>query len=285
MSNTLSPLTSSCSRPDEKGKFVVPNAIVFQEALALLAEGREVTLPFKGLSMEPTLHSDSDKVVLAPVSRPLRRLDVVLYRKGDDYLLHRIIRIRKDKIILRGDACADKEEIAPTDVKGILTHIKRENGTLQACAGTEWRRKSRRVVCHNALHQWGHRYFSQQQRRRLAPYYFLLLAILMWSPLGALGKPLDNFVFGIRLDHLVHASIYIFCTWFLMDIRRLRGWQIWLLGCLVGVITESVQYLLPYRGFDINDMAANFLGVSLGWCVVLWLHGRPSVKAVHRRGQ
>ena len=40
---------------------------------------------------------------------------------------------------------------------------------------------------------------------------------------------------------------------------------LWLLSCAVGLVTEGGQWILPYRGFDINDMVANFIGVSLGW--------------------
>jgi VanZ family protein len=50
--------------------------------------------------------------------------------------------------------------------------------------------------------------------------------------------------------------------------RRRYGW-LWLAAMGVAVMTESVQYLLPYRGFDINDLVANFLGVTVGWVALL----------------
>lgn len=88
----------------------------------------------------------------------------------------------------------------------------------------------------------------------------------MWAPLG--GVPLDNFVLGLRMDHLLHASVFIPCSLFIYS-PYWKKWAVWLTAVAVGVLTESVQALLPYRGFDINDMIANFLGVSLGWILIL----------------
>lgn len=107
--------------------------------------------------------------------------------------------------------------------------------------------------------------------------YFPLLLILMWAPVGGLGVPLDNFVLGIRLDHLLHASVYVPCPLFLMDFAFLSrrstrlGFAVWLASALVAVTTESVQYLLPYRGFDINDLVANIFGITLGWLIVRFM--------------
>ncbi len=261
--------SSSANTPVQEPRiFVVPNAIVFEEALALLAEGRDVTLPFAGISMKPTLQQ-GDKIVLSPLARPVQRYDVVLYRSGDRYLLHRVLAVRRHCLIVRGDACRNKEKLSPHAPLAIVSHIVHVDGNVEHCENASWRRRSRRVVWYNALYQTVQRFLSASARRRLAPWYFLVLAILMWAPLNGLGVSLNNFVFGIRLDHLLHASVYLCCSWFLMDCKLLRkGWQVWLVACLVGAVTESVQYLLPYRGFNINDFVANIIGVSLGWLVV-----------------
>ena len=81
--------------------------------------------------------------------------------------------------------------------------------------------------------------------------------------------PLNNYILGLRADHLLHASVFLPMALFFIDLApRRRWWLLWLLSCLIGIVTESVQWLLPYRGFDINDMVANFIGVSLGWLAV-----------------
>ena len=258
---------------DEPRKFVVPNAVVFQEALAQMAEGRQVTLPFEGRSMETMLKGGKDEVVLAPVSQPLKRYDVVLYRRGEQYVLHRIVAVKGDRLLLRGDACVDKEEIAAADAVALMKQIRHADGSVQPCEGARWRSLSRRAVGKNAFHRCAHNLFNQRIRRRLSRCHFILLAVLMWATLGALGVTLKNLGHGIRMDHCAMPPLS-FCTGS-HDIRGIKGWQVWLLGCAVGIVTESVQYLIPYRGFDINDLIANFFGVSVGWCLMLWLHGRP----------
>ena len=42
-----------------------------------------------------------------------------------------------------------------------------------------------------------------------------------------------------------------------------------LLGLLFATANEAVQYLLPYRAFNINDLLANGLGVMLGSVVFI----------------
>lgn len=113
------------------------------------------------------------------------------------------------------------------------------------------------------------------KRKRLSCAYFAALALLMWLPLNG-AVALDNFVFGLRADHLLHASVYLPCVFFL---RHLSAWpKAWVYICSlsIGVFTESVQYMLPYRGFDVNDMLANAVGITLGF-VLLSFSGRKKV--------
>ena len=98
----------------------------------------------------------------------------------------------------------------------------------------------------------------------LAIGYILSLVALMWLPLGGLGIPMNNFVLGIRLDHLYHAAVYLPAVGLLYPFLGRHFLYAWL-GCLLlCIVTESVQMLLPYRGFDINDLLANMIGVSVG---------------------
>ena len=112
---------------------------------------------------------------------------------------------------------------------------------------------------HRRLRQW------------LAATYLLLLAALMWLPLNGLGIPMNNFVLGIRIDHLYHATVYLPCVLMLMPLCRYRRWAAWGFGMLVATATEFGQWLLPYRGFDINDLIANLLGVTVGLLLTLFV--------------
>jgi len=89
---------------------------------------RDGTLVYKtsGVSMLPMLRQNRDLVVIrAPVFRP-RRYDVVLYRRGRDHVLHRIIRDRGDHYLIRGDNTYVLERVPAEDVIGVLTAFKRD---------------------------------------------------------------------------------------------------------------------------------------------------------------
>ena len=108
--------------------------------------------------------------------------------------------------------------------------------------------------------------------RILSIFYLVILFSLMWLPLNGLGVRMDNFVLGIRIDHLIHASVYLPCILMLMPLCRFRWCRAWLVGLAIALTTESVQWLLPYRGFDINDLIANIIGVSLGLLIIRQPH-------------
>ena len=116
-------------------------------------------------------------------------------------------------------------------------------------------------------------HLSNRSFKRLSIGYFVALALLMWLPLG--GVSLNNYVFGLRADHLLHASVYLPCALAWSWLFPSRRWLWWLLSVLTGIVFELVQYWLPYRGFDVSDLAANFIGVTFGW-LLLWWHRHPS---------
>lgn len=240
--------------------------IALQRLRRTLSDGDPVTLSPLGNSMLPTLRGGRDTVTIKAVGgRKLHRGDIVAFAQNDVVVVHRVLRVKGGRLTIRGDAGVQKDCLGESQVLGIVETI---TDSSTGRVGRPSRLQGEWAMWRNALRCFVHRYFHKQIRLKLAPWYFVALVLLMWLPLGEVS--LDNFILGIRADHLVHASVYVFCSWFLMDQRWLhRGWQIWLLGLLVGVVTESGQYLLPYRSFDINDMFANALGVSLGWLAVL----------------
>jgi hypothetical protein len=62
-----------------------------------------------GTSMYPLLRNRRDNVIIKPVSRKLEKYDVSLYKRGDEYILHRIIGFNDEGLIIRGDNCFNKE--------------------------------------------------------------------------------------------------------------------------------------------------------------------------------
>ena len=223
----------------------VDNETFFALVEEQLATGGQVKIPLVGTSMQPTLLAGD--VIVLKKTHEVAVGDVVLFRYEGWHLLHRIIAIDGDRCTMRGDNCITCETAPRENIVAKMISVEKK-----------------RPLRHLAVRWLGHK-----GRRQLRPWYFLCLALLMWAPLG--GVPLDNFMLGLRLDHLLHASVFIPCSLFIYDLYK-QKWTVWLTAVAVGVLTESVQALLPYRGFDINDMIANFLGVSLGWLVILTIN-------------
>ena len=58
----------------------------------------------EGTSMEPMLRQGRDRVVIVKPQFPLKKYDVPVYRRGDHYTMHRIIKIKKDgRYVICGD--------------------------------------------------------------------------------------------------------------------------------------------------------------------------------------
>ncbi|HOX77095.1 MAG TPA: VanZ family protein [Bacteroidales bacterium] len=102
--------------------------------------------------------------------------------------------------------------------------------------------------------------------------YTIIIVLLAILPINnGNGFLNDNFILSFRLDYIAHFAIFIpwmliswlfYASWESRTLLRIFGWI--LLGLILAVATEFVQYLLPYRAFNINDLAANVLGVMLG---------------------
>ena len=96
---------------------------IIEEAVRLVREGVNVTLPVKGLSMLPFIIGGKESVIL---HRPglIDVGDVVLaWVDGCRYVVHRIIRIDGDHITLMGDGNLTTEHCALGDIKACVTHV------------------------------------------------------------------------------------------------------------------------------------------------------------------
>ena len=81
----------------------LPNEILLKEARTLIAEGHDVTLRVRGVSMRPFLEDRRDKIVLTRV-QGVNVGDAVLAEIAPGkYVYHRIIRIDGDDVTLKGD--------------------------------------------------------------------------------------------------------------------------------------------------------------------------------------
>jgi VanZ family protein len=122
-------------------------------------------------------------------------------------------------------------------------------------------------------------------RWKLFYLYIFFLILLSVLPINSAGSSINHiFVVSIRLDYFLHCLVYVplaTFTWFEKEINSFRtpikafGWIIILL--LFAVVTEWIQYFLPYRAFNINDMIANTLGVMIGFVLITLLCSKTSV--------
>ena len=57
----------------------------------------------------------------------MKPLDVALYKRGDDYVLHRVLKPVEGAYIIRGDNCYSDEYILEEQVIGVLTEFYRKD--------------------------------------------------------------------------------------------------------------------------------------------------------------
>lgn len=79
-----------------------------------------------GVSMYPMLRNRRDTIIVEPYAGRLRRYDVPLYKRGSDYILHRIIKVCPDSYVICGDNCIQREYgITDEQILGVLTGFYR----------------------------------------------------------------------------------------------------------------------------------------------------------------
>lgn len=74
-----------------------------------------------GVSMYPMLKNISNPIVIERLSRELKINDVVLFKRQQQYVLHRIVKHVGDDFIVRGDNCYDNEYVFNGQIIGILS--------------------------------------------------------------------------------------------------------------------------------------------------------------------
>lgn len=102
-----------------------------------------------GVSMYPILRDRRDTIVVTPCTERLKKYDVALYRRGDSYVLHRVIKVLPDSYVIRGDNCVAKEYgITDRDVLGKLTSFYRKEKEINM-NGARYKIYSRLIcACH-----------------------------------------------------------------------------------------------------------------------------------------
>ena len=112
---------------------------------ALVEEGKEVSLLITGNSMVPFLVHERDYIYFKKPDRPLRRGDMVFYRrKNGQYVMHRICRVTAEGFDIVGDGQSVIERgVRREQIFGLITRVRRKGKLLTE--GDFWWEFFRRV--------------------------------------------------------------------------------------------------------------------------------------------
>ena len=112
--------------------------VLMPALLGLQEETGMVPLVISGSSMSPFLAHHRDTVYLSKVRQPLKRGDMILYRRTNGkYILHRIYRTEPNTYTLVGDAQTVLEQgITSNQVLALVTAVQRKGQLLKP--GSFW---------------------------------------------------------------------------------------------------------------------------------------------------
>ena len=98
-----------------------------------LSSGGVASFTIHGTSMLPFLKDRKDKVWITKPNRKLKKYDIIFYRlDGVGFILHRIVKVRSDGVICRGDNHTDNEPILRFEnVIAVVTDYER-NGVKRS---------------------------------------------------------------------------------------------------------------------------------------------------------
>ncbi len=84
-----------------------------------------------GYSMMPLLRQKRDIIEIRPLVGKLKKYDVVLYNRGDQYILHRILRILPGGFLIAGDHNTFVERDVTDDmILGVMTRVIRNGKSI-----------------------------------------------------------------------------------------------------------------------------------------------------------
>jgi glycopeptide antibiotics resistance protein len=98
----------------------------------------------------------------------------------------------------------------------------------------------------------------------------MILFIGATLPINGTDSALNNnYLLNIRWDYLLHALIYIPLYPLMLLNKRNRTKSkinpiLFTLSIIIAISLEAIQYIIPWRAFNVNDMVGNVVGVGVG---------------------
>ncbi len=121
------------------------NALEKETIEKVLKERGVFVGPTMGSSMLPMLKSGRDTIVVHAKEGRLQPMDVALYRRGEKYILHRVLNVTDEGYLIRGDNCYYDEIVAEDTVTGVLTEFFRKNKRY-SCSDKKYLRYAKKRV-------------------------------------------------------------------------------------------------------------------------------------------
>lgn len=94
--------------------------------------------------------------------------------------------------------------------------------------------------------------------------YFAIISLVVLLPINFKNSIINHiYFFSFRLDYIFHSLLFL--PWFFLKPKKIDKPFMWfLIGLLLGVSIECLQYMVPYRTFNMKDLFANFSGLCVG---------------------
>lgn len=96
--------------------------------------------------------------------------------------------------------------------------------------------------------------------------YIIAILLLIILPVNDKDSVLNKTnILSLRADYFCHALL--FSPWMSLRPTKTFGTSIlhwFMIGIFLAGFSECIQYFLPYRSFNINDVMANIAGTTLG---------------------
>lgn len=104
----------------------------------MIEQNVDVSIVISGNSMSPFLVNQRDVIYLSKINRKLKKGDLVLYQRlSGQYVVHRIVKVKKSGYYLAGDnQIAIEGPILDKQIFGLVTKVKRKGKWIEA--GNFW---------------------------------------------------------------------------------------------------------------------------------------------------
>lgn len=98
-----------------------------------LDQNGSLVFPNKGTSMMPLLRQNRDLMVIEKKGPGrCKKYDAVLFKRGDSYVLHRILKVREKDYWIVGDNRRTGDYVRDEQILGVMTQVVRDGRTIRS---------------------------------------------------------------------------------------------------------------------------------------------------------